>query len=67
MSASQRRGATPQPSPLAPGTTFSDFCDARGRFFETLRRDADLHCLEAALSSATGPAMLNRKVDQPVR
>ena len=53
--------------PRRPGTAQRPPPDARGRFFETLRRDADLHCLEAALSSATGPAMLNRKVDQPDR
>ena len=48
MSSSHPRRTQPEPSPLAPGATFSDFCEARRSFFETLRRDSDLRRLEAA-------------------
>lgn len=48
MAASQPRRPTRHPSPLAPGAAYSDYQDARARFFETLRRDSELRRLEAA-------------------
>lgn len=38
------------PSPLSPGTAYSDFAASRERFLETLRRDSELRRIEAAWS-----------------
>jgi hypothetical protein len=48
MPAPRSRRTTRQQSPLAAGTAFSDYQEARQRFLDTLRRDSELRRLEAA-------------------
>jgi hypothetical protein len=54
------RRTTRHTNPLSPGAAYSDYREARERFFETLRRESELYRLEAAWKLSAPPNAMTR-------